>query len=73
MKETGKPSSCVISGTCWWAPTRYGATFSSTAPACVDAFSVRPAPVIPERPSTTTESGSIASFSGASASRVAVA
>ena len=42
MNETGKPSSWAISGTCWCAPTRYGETFSSTAPAWEASFE-RPA------------------------------
>ena len=33
-KQTGKPSSCSISGAWRCAPTAYGEKFSSTAPAC---------------------------------------
>ncbi len=73
MNETGKPSICAISGTCWWRPTLYGATFSSTTPAWVPVFGVLPAPVIPDIASTTTLSGSITSLTGSSASRIAVA
>ena len=42
-------------------------------PAWLDAFSDRPAPVIPDMASTTTLPGSTASLSGASASSAAVA
>ena len=73
---TEPPSGGVVvdlSGACWWLPTRYGVTFSSTTPACEVGVGERPAPVIPDFASTTTPSCSISPEMGARARSAAVA
>ena len=59
---TGAPatvaSACSISGVCWWTPP---ALYVETAPATLLASNpseaLRPAPLVPEAPTTTMSSG----------------
>jgi hypothetical protein len=69
------PVACLISGTCWWAPTLYGVRSPITSLASRCALAVRPAPDVPEAATTTTSSGRAApaARSGASASVTAAA
>ena len=68
------PVACLISGTCWCAPTLYGDRSPITSLASRFTLADRPAPVVPEAATTTTSSVGTApaAISGASA-RVIVA
>jgi hypothetical protein len=69
------PVACLISGTCWWAPTLYGVRSPITSEASRFTLAERPAPDVPEAATTTTSSGDAtpAAISGASASVIVAA
>ena len=75
MDSVVAPVACLISGTCWCAPTLYGVNEPMTSLASRCGLRVRPAPEVPDAATTTTSDGSAspAAISGASARIVATA